>query len=100
MKSVSLTIMSLYISNPGTTPKITISERESNCAPISDVALSNLATNPSKKSITAAMNIKTEAKKKLSLKMLAIAKQAKKTFVKVSVLGINLNNASYICFDT
>ena len=45
----------------GATPKLTISDRESNCFPNADVALKSLAINPSKKSITAAIPIKIAA---------------------------------------
>lgn len=45
------------ISVPGSTPKETISHKESNSLPISDVAFSNLADNPSIRSKNAAMNM-------------------------------------------
>ena len=42
---------------PGATPKVTMSARESSCAPISDWTFNNLAAKPSRKSNTVAISI-------------------------------------------
>jgi len=54
----------MYTSNPGATPKLRKSERESSCAPRSDSLRRCLASNPSKTSQIPANKIQTIAKLK------------------------------------
>ena len=73
---------------PGATPKLTMSANESNCLPISELALRALAAKPSKKSRIAAKAIYMPAWVSSPFSAAIIDKQPKKRFKEVKALGI------------
>lgn len=73
--------------NPGTTPNVTISARESSCLPNSELALTSRATKPSKKSRMPATTTNNAAVSKCPLNKLMMARQPQNRFIKVIKLG-------------
>ena len=73
---------------PGTTPKVTMSAKESSCLPISDCILSNRATKPSRKSNTNAATTRMIPNSFSSFKKAIIALQPQSKLREVMALGM------------
>lgn len=80
--------MSLYITIPGTTPKVTMSAKESKSFPIGELTPSKRAAKPSKKSSTAAIPTKATAHPKLPSNTCTMAKQPHNKLPQVIKLGM------------